>query len=187
MSEQSTENTIQTAKTYIVENRGWFITLGICLIILGAIAIIFPFVATIAVKIFLGWIFLVVGVVQIIHAFRSQKWSGFGWSMLVGLLYLVAGGWLAFFPLAGIVTLTILLSALFIAQGVMEALLALRMRPDKGWGWVLFSGLIALAVGVMIFIELPGSAVWAIGLLAGINMISSGFAYVFIAQAAKEI
>ena len=186
MSEQTSENPVETAKAYIAQNRGWFIALGIALIILGAIAIIFPFIATIAVKIFLGWLFLIGGVIQIIHAFRSQKWTGFGWSMLVGLLYLVAGGWLAFFPLTGIFTLTLLLSALFIAQGVMESLLAFRMRPDKGWGWVLFAGLIALAVGVLIFIELPGSAVWAIGLLAGINMISSGWAYIFIAQAAKE-
>jgi len=93
----------------ISENRTWFITLGILLIILGVAAIAFPLLTTIAAKIALGWLFLIGGVVQIAHAFSTRQWSEFFFDLLVGLLYLIAGGWLALFPLTGIVTLTVLL------------------------------------------------------------------------------
>jgi uncharacterized membrane protein HdeD (DUF308 family) len=170
----------------VAENRTWFMILGVVLIILGVIAVAFPFMTTLAAKTFLGWLFLIGGVFQIIHAFSTQKWIAFFFNLLVGILYLFAGAWLAFFPLAGIVTLTVLLAAMFIAQGVLEVIMALRLRGLEGWMWVLVSGLIALAVGLMIFAQLPSSAIWAIGLLVGINMISSGLAYFFLAMASSR-
>ena len=168
----------------VAELRTWFITLGILLMILGCVAIAFPLITTIAVKILLGWLFLIGGIVQIVHAFSTQKWSQFFLSLLVGVLYVFVGGWLAFFPLAGIITLTILLAAMFIAQGVLEFGMAFRIRPREGWVWMLVSGIIAILVGLMIFGGLPATAAWAIGLLVGINLISSGLAYLFLALAA---
>jgi uncharacterized membrane protein HdeD (DUF308 family) len=96
------------------------------------------------------------------------------------------GGWLAFFPFTGIITLTILLAALFLAEGVLEVIMAMRVRPHEGWGWLLISGLIAIVVGVMIAAELPGSAAWAIGLLAGINLLSTGVSFVVLALAGRR-
>ena len=149
----------------ISENRMWFIILGVLLIILGVAAIAFPLMTTIAAKIFLGWLFLIGGVVQIIHAFSTRQWSEFFFDLLIGVLYLIAGGWLAFFPLTGILTLTVLLAGLFISLGVLEAGMAFRMRPHAGWVWMLIAGIAALAVGVLILAHLPSSAAWAIGLL----------------------
>lgn len=165
----------------IAENRIWFMILGICLIVLGILAILFPLMSTIAAKSFLGWLFLIGGVVQASHAFSTQKWSAFFLDLLLGILYVIVGAWLAFFPLAGIITLTILLSAMFIAQGVLELMMAFMLRSHGAWVWVLISGLLALLIGVMIFVHLPSSAAWAIGLLAGINLLSSGWAYFFLA------
>jgi uncharacterized membrane protein HdeD (DUF308 family) len=170
----------------IAENRKWFMVLGLALIILGAIAIAFPFITTIAAKIFLGWVFLIGGIVQIFHAFSVQKWSEFLLTLLVGLVYLLAGAWLSFLPLAGILTLTAFLAVMFILQGALEAGMAFRMRPREGWVWMLLAGIVGVAVGVLIIAELPSSATWAIGLLVGINMISSGFAYFFLAMAAGK-
>ena len=170
----------------ISENRTWFITLGILLIILGVAAIAFPLLTTIAAKIALGWLFLIGGVVQIAHAFSTRQWSEFFFDLLVGLLYLIAGGWLALFPLTGIVTLTVLLAALFIAQGVLEGLMAFRMRPAAGWLWMLIAAIAAFAVGVLIIAHLPSSATWAIGLLVGIKLIMSGWAYLFLTMAATK-
>jgi uncharacterized membrane protein HdeD (DUF308 family) len=167
----------------ISENKTWFIILGVLLIILGVAAIAFPLLTAIAAKIFLGWLFLIGGVVQIIHAFSTRQWSEFFFDLLVGVLYLIAGGWLAFFPLTGILTLTVLLAALFIALGVIEAGMAFRMRPHAGWVWMLIAGIAALAVGVLILAHLPSSAAWAIGLLVGIKLIMSGFAYLFLPMA----
>jgi len=97
----------------------------------------------------------------------------------------VAGGWLAFFPLTGIITLTIFLAALFVAEGILEIIMAFRLNPRTGWVWLLISGIIAIAAGVLIFAGLPSTAAWAIGLLVGINLLASGFAYLFLAAAAK--
>lgn len=170
----------------IAEKWGWFLALGIVLIVAGLVAIAFPLFSTIAAKIVLGWLFLIGGAMMILHAFQAPGWQGFLWELLIGILYAVAGGYLAFFPLTGLLTLAILLAVLFIVEGIFEVIMALRVRPHEGWGFLLLSGLAALAVGVMIYMDLPGSAVWALGLLVGINLIFSGWSYVFLALAGRR-
>jgi uncharacterized membrane protein HdeD (DUF308 family) len=185
-SQADLDTALAEARRYLAENSGWFLALGIVLILAGAAAIVFPWVFTVAAKIALGWIFLIGGIVLVVHALSTRGWSGFFWSLLIGVLYLVAGGWLAFFPFTGIITLTILLAALFLAEGVLEVILAFRMRPHEGWGWLLLSGLVAIAVGLLIAYQLPGSAVWAIGLLVGINLLSTGVSFVVLALAGRR-
>lgn len=184
MSQTSQTSAAALVEGAVSEHRTWFIILGIVLILLGIGAIVFPLMTTIAVKIMIGWLFLIGGIVQIVHAFSTQKWSSFFLNLLVGALYLFAGGWLAFFPFTGIITLTIFLAAMFIVQGILEFGMAFRMRPQSGWVWMLVSGIIALLLGILIFAGLPGTAVWAIGLLVGINLLSSGFAYLFLGMSA---
>lgn len=187
ISQADIDAAIAEARRQIAEKWGWFLALGLIFIIGGIAAIAFPLLSTIAAKIMLGWIFLIGGVIMVIHAFSAQRWQGFLLELLIGLLYLLAGGWLAFFPFTGIVTLTILLAALFIAEGVLEAAMAFRVRPHEGWGWLLLSGLIAIAVGVLIAAELPSSATWAIGLLVGVNLISTGVGFMFLALAGRRV
>jgi len=177
---------LASVRAALAEHRSWFMILGGVLIVLGVIAVAFPLITTIAAKIFLGWLFLISGLVQIIHAFSTKRWSEFFLNVLVGALYVFAGGWLAFFPLTGILTLTLLLAIMFIVQGVIEVGMAMRLRPLEGWVWMLLAGAIAGAVGIMILAKLPSSAAWAIGLLVGVNMISSGWAYFFLALAAGK-
>ena len=98
----------------------------------------------------------------------------------MGVLFLIGGGWLAFFPLTGIITLTIFLAAMFVVQGIIEIAMALRMRPHEGWIWMLLAGIVALAAGLLILAQLPSSATWAIGLLVGINLIMTGWAYLLL-------
>jgi uncharacterized membrane protein HdeD (DUF308 family) len=185
-SQADIDRAVAAAKQTVADNWGWFLTLGIVLVVAGIAAIMFPLVSTIAAKIALGWIFLAAGIVMIIHAFSIQKWGGFLMELLLGVLYLFAGGWLAFFPFTGIVTLTILLAALFLAEGVVEVIMGFRVRPHEGWGWLVFSGLIAVAVGLLIAAELPSSAVWAIGLLVGVNLLSTGISFIVVALAGKR-
>jgi uncharacterized membrane protein HdeD (DUF308 family) len=185
-SQADIDRAVAAAKQTVADNWGWFLALGIVLVVAGIAAIMFPLVSTIAAKIALGWIFLAAGVVMIIHAFSIQRWGGFLMELLLGVLYLFAGGWLAFFPFTGIVTLTILLAALFLAEGVVEVIMGFRVRPHEGWGWLVFSGLIAVAVGLLIAAELPSSAVWAIGLLVGVNLLSTGISFIVLALAGKR-
>jgi uncharacterized membrane protein HdeD (DUF308 family) len=185
MTNTSASAQMQDVPAIVAEHRVWFTVLGAVLIVLGIVAIAFPFVTTIAAKIFLGWLFLIGGVAQVVHAFSPQRWSEFFLDLLVGLLYLAAGVWLAFFPLTGIITLTIVLAVLFIFEGVLQAGMAFRIRPKRGWVWLLISGLVAIAVGILIFTGLPSTAVWAIGLLVGINLLVSGWSYILLASMAR--
>jgi uncharacterized membrane protein HdeD (DUF308 family) len=186
LSPADLEARLIASRRLIAEKWGWFLALGIVLIIVGFAAIVFPLFATIVAKTFLGWLFLIGGVFMIIHAFSAPGWSGFLWSLLVGILYLVAGGYLAFFPLTGLLTLALLLIILFAVEGIFEVIMAFRVRPHEGWVWLLLSGLAALAVGVLIALDLPGSATWALGLLVGINLLFSGWSYVFLALAGRR-
>jgi uncharacterized membrane protein HdeD (DUF308 family) len=165
----------------VSQYRNWFMILGVTLIVLGIVAVIFPLATTIAIKVFLGWIILIGGFVTAFHAFSTQKWSAFLYNLLVGLLYVFVGAWLAFLPLSGVITLTVLLAVLFIFQGILQASLAFRLKPHDGWGWILFAGIVAIVAGFMLITGLPSTAAWAIGLLAGLSMISSGWAYLSIA------
>jgi len=177
--------TIPTPAAVASEHRGWFIFLGIALIVIGVVAVAFPFVATIAAKTVIGWLFLIGGVIQVVHAFSTQEWSAFFLDLIVGVLYVLAGGWMAFFPFAGIITLTIFLAVFFIIEGVIEIAMGFRVRPASGWVWLLVSGIIAIAAGLLILARLPSTAVWAIGLLVGINLIFSGVSYLSLASTAK--
>ena len=180
------EPTFEETRQEIARHWGWFLGLGILLVLIGMAAIAFPFLSTLAAKIAIGWIFLVAGVVEVFHAFYVKRWAGFFWNLLIGLLYIAAGVWLAFFPLTGILTLTIVIAALFIAEGIMKLIMGFRMRPHEGLGWVIFSGLVAIAAGLLIALSLPASAVWALGLLAGINLLFSGWSFIYLALSGKR-
>ena len=180
------EMRVAETRELITKKWGWFLALGIVLILAGLAAIAFPLAGTIVAKVFLGWLFLIAGIMMVVHAFQAPGWQGFLWELLVGLLYVIVGGYLAFFPLTGLLTLAIVLAVLFIAEGIFEVIQAFRVRPHEGWFWLLLSGLAALAVGVLIAIDFPGSAVWALGLLVGINLLFSGWSYIFLALAGRR-
>ena len=142
--------------------------------------------STIATKIMLGWIRIVGGILMVMHAFSSLGWRGFLTSAVIGVLYVIAGARLAFFPFTGIITLTLLLAALFVAEGVLEVVMAVRVRPHEGWVWLLLSGIVAVAAGVLIALGLPNSATWAIGLLMGLNLLSTGASFIVLALAGRR-
>ncbi len=171
----------------VARHWGWFLALGILLVVVGVVAIAFPFLSTIAAKVALGWLLLIAGIGGVIHSFYVKRWGGFLWNLLIGLLYVIVGFWLAFFPLTGILTLTIVLAALFIADGIMEIAMGFRVRPHEGWGWLIFSGVIAILAGLLIALNLPSSAVWALGLLAGVKLLVSGWSFIFLALTGKSM
>lgn len=178
---------LQDLSEAAAEYRGWFMFSGIALIVLGILAIFYPFVTTIAAKIMLGWVILIGGVVQAVQAFSNQKWSGVFYELAVGLLFVLTGGWLAFFPLTGIITLTVLLAVAFILAGVVETAFAFRIKPGDNWGWFLFSGIVSIVAGFLLIAGLPSSATWAIGLLVGFSMMSRGWAFLSLALRAGQV
>jgi uncharacterized membrane protein HdeD (DUF308 family) len=185
-SQTDIDSALAAARAQIRDNWGWFLALGVVFVLAGIVAIAFPLLSTIAAKIVLGWIFIIGGMLMMMHAFSSLGWRGFLTSVLIGILYVIAGGWLAFFPFTGIITLTLLLAALFIAEGVLEMVMAFRVRPHEGWVWLLLSGVVAIAAGVLIALGLPNSATWAIGLLTGLNLLSTGVSFIVLALAGRR-
>jgi uncharacterized membrane protein HdeD (DUF308 family) len=161
----------------ISHHRGWFIFLGLVLILVGAAAIAFPLLGTLAVAVSTAIAFAIAGVAQTLHAFAARSWSGFLFDLLIGLLYLATGVVLWLNPLGGAVTLTAILAVVLMLDGVFRSALAFRVRPGNGWVWLLFGGIVSIIFGIMIWQQLPSSALWILGLLLGINLIFSGLTF----------
>lgn len=165
---------------------GWFVALGAALIAAGLLAVLFPVLTTLAANVAIGGILLAVGLLHIAQAFSVQRWDGFAWTLLSGLVYALAGLILAFFPLAGILTLTMLVAGLLIAAGFVELAWAFRRRGREGSTWSIVNGLAALAAGTIIALGLPATATWVIGLLVGINFALSGARFLALGLGARR-
>jgi uncharacterized membrane protein HdeD (DUF308 family) len=166
-----------------------FLIEGIVLLILGLLAIVIPVVATIAVAVFIGWVLLLSGVVGLISTFRMRSAPGFGWSLLSAVIAIAAGVILLAWPLSGVLSLTLILTAFLTIEGVASIMMALTHRHgfSARWALLLVSGLIDLGLAAMIFLGLPGTAAWAIGLLVGINMVFGGSTLISMALQARSL
>ncbi|HZL41243.1 MAG TPA: HdeD family acid-resistance protein [Pseudolabrys sp.] len=165
-----------------------FLVEGVVLVVLGATAIVIPVLATLAATILFGWLFLVSGIMGLVSTFWMRQAPGFWWALISAVLGIVVGALLLASPLRGAVSLTIVLVAFFIIEGVASIMFALDHKRELSgrWGWMLMSGIVDLVLGAMIFAGLPSTAAWAIGLLVGINMVFGGTALVAMAVHARE-
>jgi uncharacterized membrane protein HdeD (DUF308 family) len=162
---------------------------GIILLVLGAAAILVPPIATLAVAIFLGWLFLVSGVVGLVTTFWMRHAPGFWWSLVSAILGIAVGIVLLGWPVSGAVSLTLVLIVFFLIEGVASIMFALEHKRELTgrWGWMLASGIVDLILAFIIFAGLPGTAAWALGLLVGINMVFGGSALIAMALHARAI
>jgi uncharacterized membrane protein HdeD (DUF308 family) len=167
---------------------GLFLAEGIVLIILGAVAILEPPFATLAFTIVIGWLFLASGIMGLITTFWARGAPGFWWSLISALIAIAAGVVLLMWPISGTVSLTLVLIAFFIVEGIASIMYAIEHRSQLTgqWVWMLISGIIDLILAVIIFAGLPGTAEWALGLLVGINMVFGGAALIAMALAARK-
>lgn len=180
-------NSPQSSEMQVLQHHwGWFLSLGMALIVLGATAISLPLLAALTIEILLGWILVISGLTHVTHAFWERRWRGFMLELLSGILYLVIGLILLAYPLQGVLTLTLLLAIFLIIEGGFKIILAWRLRPLPNWGWALVSGLIALLLGVMIWGRWPTTATWVIGLFIGIDLIFGGWSMVMVALTARR-
>jgi uncharacterized membrane protein HdeD (DUF308 family) len=161
--------------------------IGIVTIILGAAAILLPFMATLTVNVLLGIILLVAALAHAIHAFSCRDSKEMILRVLAAAVYGAAGILLLVFPRQGMLALTILLAVLFIVIGALKLALALSIQPIRGWGWLAFSGILAAGLGVLIWAGLPSAATWVIGLLIGIELLVGGWTIVVSALAMREL
>jgi uncharacterized membrane protein HdeD (DUF308 family) len=165
-----------------------FLFEGVILIMLGILAIAAPVAATIATDILIGWLLLIAGISGIFAVFAARNIASFLWSLIPAVLSIAVGALLLLKPIEGAVSLTLLLTAFFITEGVFQTVASIAYRDAMGssWGWVLASGISDLILAAIIILGWPISAVWVLGLLVGVNLITSGWAIVMAALAGRN-
>lgn len=169
------------------ENRGWFIGLGIALLVLGVLSILLPPLASLATTMVIGWLLVIGGVVQGYHALRNPRWASRGWAIASGIVYLIAGVLVIAFPVTGTAVLTLILASFFVASGILKIARALQHRRMPAWGLLLVDGLLSLVLGILIWVGWPSTAVWALGLLVGIELIFGGSSMLAIGVGAGQL
>jgi uncharacterized membrane protein HdeD (DUF308 family) len=166
---------------------GWSIAVSILMILAGVLAIGLPLAAGIAVNIVLAWLLVFCGVAHLVFGWHLRGIGGVIWQVLLGALYIGIGAYLLMHPVAGLLTLTLALAIYLFAEGLLELVLAFQLRPRRGWGWLLFDGLVTLILAIMIWRTWPQSTEWVIGTLVGISMIFSGATRLMLSLAARSL
>lgn len=173
---------VQTFK----KNWGWFLALGVLLVILGALAVGASVFTTFLSVLVLGILLVAGGVAKIGYALWLRRWTGFIPTLLVGILYVVVGGYTLYHPAASAIAITLLIAILFLISGIFRVASSLTLQFEN-WGWVLFSGLISIALGAMILAEWPESGLWILGLFVGIDLIFAGWTWIFLSLGARNL
>jgi uncharacterized membrane protein HdeD (DUF308 family) len=180
------QNALRTA---IRENWKWFVFQGIVMLILGCLAVAEPVIASVAVDIYIGWLFIFSGVLGLVAMFSARDGSAFFWTLLTSALSLAVGIMLVWKPAEGTVSLTMVLTAFFVAEGLFQIVASFSYRDimPGSWGWMLASGLSDLFLAGLIIYFWPESASWTLGLIVGINLITTGLAIVMTAMDVRNV
>ena len=167
---------------------GLYLAEGIVLVLLGLLAIAVPLLAGLAAAIFIGWLLFISGIVGLVSSFGARHAPGFWWGLLSSALALIAGLVLVWNPVQGVLTLTLVLIAYFLIDGIATIMWAVEHRRQAAgsWGWALASGIVDIVLAVMLLLGLPGTAAWALGLIVGIDLVFAGASLAALALSARK-
>lgn len=164
---------------------GWMIFLGILYVIGGMLCISLPLVAGVSVAWVLGIVLTTLGLLQAIGAFQANSFGMGAGEFLIGLLYLVGGVMTILHPLAGLTALTMLITMVIMLHGIVMIGSAFQLKPEKGWGWLLFSGVVGVVLAIMLIARFPTTAEWLPGVLLGVDLLMSGWTILFTGGAVR--
>jgi uncharacterized membrane protein HdeD (DUF308 family) len=159
--------------------------LGVAMVVLGIAAIVFPMASTLVAALLVGWVLLIFGCITLVGSFSIHGTGPFFGALLLALLSIAAGVFLLFNPLAGAIALTLWVGIIFMFQGAFEVFFAFEIYPHPGWAGMLISGIASAAVAVLIVAGWPGISVILLGILLGVNFITTGVGYIFVSRALK--
>jgi uncharacterized membrane protein HdeD (DUF308 family) len=165
---------------------GWLLGFGILLVVLGTVGLAVAVFVTLASVVFYGVFLLLGGVIQFVHSFQAGGWKAKLWHVLISLLYVLGGIVVVRNPILASTILTLFLAAAITAIGVMRIVMAFKMRGARGWGWVMFGGVLALILGLLIFAGWPASSLIVIGIFISIELIINGWSAIAISLAARH-
>jgi uncharacterized membrane protein HdeD (DUF308 family) len=166
--------TASGAHAVAAPGNGWQLAWGVLLIVAGILAVAMPALAALATALVFAWLLIFGGGCEIAYAIQTRGKDGFGWRLASGILTLVLGLAILVIPIAGVASLALLVGGFLFASGVVRTMLAFRLKPRHGWAWVLFDGLLSIAVAILIAIGWPQSSLAFIGLLTGFSLIATG-------------
>lgn len=167
--------------TGIKRHSTWGIFNGVLTALVGVFLIAYPLLTAAITSILLGWVLIFAAIAQFVFALHSHSIGKFVLKILSSVVYLIAGIGLAFFPIAGVVGLTVFLGTLLLVGAGIETATALELRPAEGWGWFLFDAAATLLMAILILAGWPSSSVWAIGTLVGVSVLMNGISRIMIA------
>jgi uncharacterized membrane protein HdeD (DUF308 family) len=176
-----------SAATFVKKSVGWSIGLSLLMIVAGILAIASPLAAGLAINIIVAWLLVFSGCVHLVFAWYKPSAGGLVWELLVGVLYILTGGYLLLHPVAGLASLTIALAIYLLLESILEFVLGFSLRPLPGSGWLIVDGVVTLILAIMIWRSWPSSTGWVIGTLVGISMLFSGTSRLAISLAARSV
>lgn len=159
------------------------VTAGIIFIVMGMLSIAYPYCSSLGMEAFLGGIFLIGGIFQLFGAYEKNDHPSYLWSFFIGILYILAGVYLLGHPLVGLQILTLMLIALFYGQGILMIIFGFHVRKmSQRWIWALINGILAIGLATLLAVDYPVSSLWAIGLLVGVNLLTSGISILMLSS-----
>lgn len=161
--------------------RGWYLALGVFLVLLGGIASYQAVATTLLSVVFLGWVLLAAGAGMVILSFLTGKWSGFLLTLAAGVLSIIAGIATLNNPISGAVAITLMIGTILIGAGIFRSITSVVMRFPY-WGLALVSGLVAFALGAMLVRGWQSTSLWFLGLAIGIDLVLHGFSWIMFSQ-----
>ena len=187
MGTVSASQGLQTPGKLAKKASGWFIAIAVLFILLGLFAIAEPFAAGLGVTLLVGWLLVIGAVVHFIAAFKGGGAKHVLLQVLVGIVYLIGGGYFLTHTIMGVSTLTLLLASVILVEGIFELLAYFRLRSGGGSGWFLVNALVTLLLGGLIWFHWPSSSVWAIGTLVGVNLLMTGISRLMLGLTARRL
>lgn len=166
-------------------NRG--MVFGIALVILGFLSILAPMIAGATVSVLVGIFMIAAGIARLIWAFQAGSFGKGILTFLLGGLLIVTGLAMLFRPMIGMASMALMLAIFFLADGIFEVIAAFKVKPAKGWGWLLFGGIVSVVLAGLIFWQWPFSGVWAIGVLVGVKLLFAGFAMIALGSLGRGV
>ena len=178
---------VPTVRGEIRESTTWSIVLSVLMMVGGVLAIAIPPIAGLTVTVMFGWLLIVTGALHLGFAWRGRGASTVIGEIAIAALYAATGFYMLARPVAGLASLTLVIAAYLIAKGVLEGVIAFKFRSMPGSGWLLFDGILTVAIAAMIASAWPASSAWAVGVLVGVAMVSSGFARLMVSTAVRRL
>jgi uncharacterized membrane protein HdeD (DUF308 family) len=165
----------------------WYLLQGGLMVVAGVVALLYPFFASTAIVLILGWLLIFAGIVQGIGLIGAGNVPHYWLQLISAVIAIVIGVLLLRQPDSGLMIITALLIVYFMVEGIAKVIFALTIRPFPNWGWVLAAGIVGILLAVYLWANLPVDSAWVLGVLLGILLISEGAALTYLAWRVRSV